>query len=230
MSDDSKPSHSTGPKAFDIFTPNKRQAQSSSRPIIISNKPEQEDPMMIKEAATPDTTDVSPSKEMPDTAPETDTEATEATTAPEADTIPDEMPASDNTDEETNTPDDPPAVGADDDDKTPEADTAGQSPSPEKAEDALPKEAQPGSPVPPSESKDEPTDEDLSWVSANTGSAATQAPIISIHKSSSKGKALKWVLGIVIGIVLIAVITDIALDAGWWTPSFSVPHTHFLKK
>jgi hypothetical protein len=233
------PKQSTGPKAFDIFNPSRRQPQSSSRPILITNKPEQEDPMMIKKPTVTPTPPVSEAPSEPvTTSPEVPTEQT-----PEQDTTPnttqsDTETASVSTDsEEVDTGvriNELSSANTSEVQGVPPVSTEEmtQSTSPEKTEQPTPDTTQPETGQPGKDASpddlDDLTDNDLAWTSANIGSAATQAPIVSIHKKQSK-KALKWVLGIVIGIVVIVVVADVVLDAGWWTPSFSVPHTHFIK-
>lgn len=242
------PKTSAGPKAFDIFSPNRRRPQPSSRPILVSNKPEQEDPMMTKK---PQVLVTQPAPEIPSEAETpTDTSApaelllesgidTDATISPGSEAPPDVTKAQ--TSEESSSTTDtgmgiPESAEISDvpgeESIAPEPDIQTKQPSEaEPVHDAMQEEAtQAGSTVPKA-GTGKSTDEDLRWTSAQVRSAATQAPIISIHKTSHNGKkALKWILEVLVGIVILSAVIDVVLDAGWWTPSFSVPHTHFIKK
>lgn len=198
-------------KAFDIFQPNKIRPQNTSRPIIVSNKPEQADPMMVErkqELKAPAKVQEPVEQEVP-TAPELPSTEQKAAPRPTHETKPPKPEHKEVTINES----------------VPKIDEAlakeEQSPEPTQ---------QPKTPIEPAsvEETEEPKESmPAAWKSLD--SATIDDPIISIHHHQKKHRVLKWTLGILLFLFLIVVIIDILLDSGMWIPNFNLPHTTILQ-
>lgn len=238
----------TTAKAFDVFHPSKIRPQSTSRPVIVANKPEQADPMMKE-------------KEPPG-APVLGQAATQAISSPnearptaQPKALAAEQPAQ--AAEPVSRPTAPiePLTPANQPQQAPAAPTEAALPStPTELHEAIdmlaaqnqaaagrataPAEAAQSAPASPSEPQtsiieaaatDPKSDDRPFELPEGTTSAATEAPIISIHHASAGKKFLKWLLVLLLLAALATVAADIALDAGWWTPTYNLPHTNLLQ-
>lgn len=220
MSTPPKTPRPVGPQAFDIFHPSRVKPQSTSRPIIVSNKPEQDDPMVLKraEVAVPEPTTapaVPPSSKAPEPINETPKVAVAvAASSPANNDSPGGPPevahAATVTEPHTSTENSP---------NTGDSESASEQLAPIKQQET-PDQVDHLEGV-------EDRDKLLPWDEVT--SAATEKPIISIHAHRKGTWLVSWVLTFVGIVVILAAGADIALDAGWISVS-GVPHTHFIKK
>ena len=188
---------------FDIAPPKNFSPASTSKPVIVSNRPEQADPMMV---AAPDSGQPTAEPEVPErTALNTD-EPEVALKAPENDSLPEEpeasVPISAPVETEKVSPEPAPDIPAT---EPPEAAQAANHEEPVTE----PEPSVPAAAAPPK--------------------AATAAPPgVVVQHHNERGSAKTAI--VVVVLLLIAVITlDILLDAGILHANFPIPHTHFFK-